>query len=125
AESGRLGVRAGLGLAVSGSAPLPAELHEAIRAGSGQVGLERYGMTETVMRVSNPHDGEGRPGTGGLPLPGVEVRLDPREGGTPEIQVRGPNVIGGYLDAPGATAAAYTSDGRFRTGDLGTISDDG
>jgi len=77
------------------------------------------------MLVSNPYDGERRPGTVGFPLPGVEVRLDPRDGGTTEIQVRGPNVIGGYLDDPGATAAAYTSDGWFRTGDLGTMSDDG
>ena len=53
------------------------------------------------------------------------MRLDPREGGTAEIQVRGPNVISGYLDNPGATAEAYTSDGWFRTGDLGTLSDDG
>jgi acyl-CoA synthetase (AMP-forming)/AMP-acid ligase II len=90
-----------LRLAVSGSAPLPAELHAAIRAGSGQAVLERYGMTETVMLVSNPYDGERRPGTVGFPLPGVSVRLQPREGGTAEIQVRGPNVITGYLDNPG------------------------
>jgi malonyl-CoA/methylmalonyl-CoA synthetase len=114
-----------LRLAVSGSAPLAAELHAAIRAGSGQVVLERYGMTETVMLVSNPYEGERRPGTVGFPLPGVSVRLEPREGGTAEIQVRGPNVITGYLDNPGATVEAYTSDGWFRTGDLGTVDDDG
>ena len=61
-------------------------------------------MTETVMLVSNPYDGERRPGTVGFPLPGVELRLAPREGGTAEIQVRGPNVIAGYLDDPAATA---------------------
>jgi malonyl-CoA/methylmalonyl-CoA synthetase len=115
----------GLRLAVSGSAPLPAELHEAIRVGSGQVVLERYGMTETIMLVSNPYEGERRAGTVGFPLPGVELRLAPRDGGTSEIQVRGPNVITRYLDNPMATAQAYTSDGWFRTGDLGTISDDG
>ncbi len=125
AESAHLSDLSGLRLAVSGSAPLPAELHEAIRAGSGQVVLERYGMTETVMLVSNPYEGERRPGTVGFPLPGVDVRLDPREGATAEIQVRGPNVIAGYLNDPAATAAAYTSDGWFRTGDLGTLSDDG
>lgn len=125
AESAHLADLAGLRLAVSGSAPLPAELHEAIRAGSGQAVLERYGMTETVMLVSNPYEGERRPGTVGFPLPGVDLRLDPREGGTAEIQVRGPNVIAGYLDDRAATAAAYTSDGWFRTGDLGTMSDDG
>jgi len=125
AESPCLGELAGLRLAVSGSAPLPAELHEAVREGSGQVVLERYGMTETVMLVSNPYDGDRRPGTVGFPLPGVEVRLAPREGGTAEIQVRGPNVIAGYLDNPTATAEAYTSDGWFRTGDLGSLDDDG
>jgi malonyl-CoA/methylmalonyl-CoA synthetase len=125
AESPHLGDLAPLRLAVSGSAPLPAELHEAIRAGSGQVVLERYGMTETVMLVSNPYEGERRPGTVGFPLPGVDLRLAPREGGTAEIQVRGPNVIRGYLDNPGATAEAYTADGWFRTGDLGTLDEDG
>jgi len=82
-------------------------------------------MTETVMQVSNPYEGERRPGTVGFPLPGVELRLAPAEGGTAEIQVRGPNVIAGYLDDPDADAAAYTSDGWFRTGDLGSLDPDG
>jgi len=125
AESPQLKDLAPLRLAVSGSAPLPPELHEAVHAGCGQVVLERYGMTETVMLVSNPYEGERRPGTVGFPLPGVGVRLEPREGGTAEIQVRGPNVIAGYLDNPGATAEAYTSDGWFRTGDLGSLDADG
>ena len=90
AESPNLPDLAALRLAVSGSAPLPAELHAAVREGCGQVVLERYGMTETVMLVSNPYDGERRPGTVGFPLPGVQVRLAPREGGTAEIEVRGP-----------------------------------
>ena len=115
----------GLRLAVSGSAPLAADLHEAVRAGSGQVVLERYGMTETVMLVSNPYVGERRPGTVGFPLPGVSLRLAPRDGGVDEIEVRGPNVISSYLDNPAATSAAFTADGWFRTGDLGTVSDDG
>ncbi len=121
ADAPELGTLRPLRLAVSGSAPLPAELFDAVRAGSGQTVLERYGMTETVMLVSNPYDGERRPGTVGLPLPGVELRLDPRAGGTAEIQVRGPNVIRGYLDDPAETARAYTSDGWFRTGDLGEL----
>ncbi len=125
AGSPHLGALRRLRLAVSGSAPLPADLHEAVRAGSGQVVLERYGMTETAMLVSNPYDGERRPGTVGFPLPGVQVRLADREGGTAEIQVRGPNVIAGYLDNPEATAEAFTTDGWFRTGDLGTLDDDG
>jgi len=114
-----------LRLAVSGSAPLPADLHAAIEADSGQRVLERYGMTETVMLTSNPYDGERRPGTVGFPLPGVSLRLSPRDGGVTEIEVTGPNVIAGYLDRPGADAAAFTPDGWFRTGDLGVLDDDG
>jgi malonyl-CoA/methylmalonyl-CoA synthetase len=125
AESPDLEALRALRLAVSGSAPLPAELFAAVREGSGQTVLERYGMTETVMLVSNPYDGERRPGTVGLPLPGVRLRLQPSEGGTAEIEVRGPNVIGGYLDNPAATAQAYTSDGWFRTGDLGELDEAG
>ncbi len=125
AESPQLAALGGLRLAVSGSAPLPAELHAALAAGSGQRVLERYGMTETGMLVSNPYDGERRPGTVGFPLPGVSVRLVPREGGTTEIEVRGPNVISGYLNRDAATTDAFTADGWFRTGDLGTLDDDG
>jgi malonyl-CoA/methylmalonyl-CoA synthetase len=125
ADSPELGELRRLRLAVSGSAPLPAELFDAVRAGSGQVVLERYGMTETIMLVSNPYDGQRRPGTVGFPLPGVEVRLSDREGGTAEIQVRGPNVIRGYLDSPAADAEAFTADGWFRTGDLGELDEAG
>src|SRR5690606_28178826 len=75
AEHGHLGDLAALRLCVSGSAPLAAELHAAVEAAAGQRIIERYGMTETVMNVSNPHDGDRRPGSVGLPLPGVEVRL--------------------------------------------------
>jgi malonyl-CoA/methylmalonyl-CoA synthetase len=114
-----------LRLAVSGSAPLPADLHEAVREASGQVVLERYGMSETVMLVSNPYEGERRAGTVGFALPGVSLRLAERERGTAEIQVRGPNVISGYLSDPAADAAAFTPDGWFRTGDLGTVDGDG
>jgi malonyl-CoA/methylmalonyl-CoA synthetase len=124
AASGRVGSLSALRLAVSGSAPLPAPLHAAIREGSGQAVLERYGMTETVMLVSNPYEGQRRPGTVGFPLPGVELRLAERPDGTAEIQVRGPNVIRGYLDDQG-TQEAFTSDGWFRTGDLATFDEDG
>lgn len=106
---------------VSGSAPLPADLHRDFEALTGQKVIERYGMTETCMLVSNPHDGERRPGTVGHPLPGVELRLDPD---SREVQVRGPNVFGGYLNRPDANADAF-ADGWFRTGDLGVLSDDG
>jgi Acyl-CoA synthetases (AMP-forming)/AMP-acid ligases II len=125
AESPYLAALSRLRLAVSGSAPLPADLHAAVHAGSGQMVLERYGMTETVLLVSNPYDGERRPGTVGFPMPGVELRLAPRDGGVTEIEVRGPNVISGYLDDPAATSQAFTADGWFRTGDLGTFDADG
>ncbi len=113
---------AGLRLCVSGSAPLPATLHEAIERVSGQRVLERYGMTETLMLASNPHSAERRPGSVGFPLPGVELRL---QGDPEEIQARGANVFSGYWDRPEANAAAFTEDGWFRTGDLGAIDVDG
>jgi malonyl-CoA/methylmalonyl-CoA synthetase len=111
----------GLRLIVSGSAPLPAELAGEIEAAAGQIPLERYGMSETVMLAGNPYDGERRPGTVGFPFPGVELRL--ADDG--EVQVRGPNIIEGYLDRPEATADAFTADGWFRSGDLGEFDPDG
>jgi malonyl-CoA/methylmalonyl-CoA synthetase len=119
-----------LRLAVSGSAPLPAEIHEKFRERYGSVILERYGMTETLMNISNPYDGERRPGTVGLPLPHVEVKiLDEEgrpvaEGTTGEVWVRGTNVCDGYWRRPDATAAAW-KDGWFRTGDIGSRAPDG
>jgi malonyl-CoA/methylmalonyl-CoA synthetase len=109
-----------LRLLVSGSAPLPAALATAIAESAGQIPLERYGMTETVMLTSNPYDGPRKPGTVGLPFPGVEVRL----GESGEVEVRGPNVIAGYYERPEANAEAFTQDGWFRTGDLGEFDDD-
>ena len=107
---------------MSGSAALPADQHAAIERACGQRILERYGMTETVMLVSNPVDGERRPGTVGLPLPGVDVRLT---GSPAQIEVRGPNVFAGYWQRPDANAEAFTADGWFRTGDLGELDEDG
>jgi malonyl-CoA/methylmalonyl-CoA synthetase len=114
-----------LRLCVSGSAPLPTDLHRVFEEASGQRILERYGMTETLMNSSNPYDGERRAGTVGLALPGVELRLDQEaDDGAGEILVRGPNVFGGYWERPEATAAAF--DGAwFRTGDLGRFDPDG
>ncbi len=122
AASDRLGELARLRLCVSGSAPLSPELWTAVAERGGQRILERYGMTETLMNVSNPYDGERRPGTVGLPLPGVDVRLDE---GTDEILLRGPNVMSGYWERPDATAEAFTADGWFRSGDVGRHDDDG
>ncbi|MBI1758070.1 MAG: AMP-binding protein [Actinobacteria bacterium] len=122
AGSARLGELAALRLAVSGSAPLPATLWSALQDGSGQRVLERYGMTETVMLTSNPYDGERRPGTVGLPLPGVSLRLAPDSG---VVEVRGPSVFSAYWQRPADTKGAFTGDGWFRTGDIGAVSEDG
>ncbi|SEC39251.1 acyl-CoA synthetase [Streptomyces sp. PAN_FS17] len=121
-------------LLVSGSAALPVHDHERITAATGQRVVERYGMTETLMNTSVRADGEARAGTVGVPLPGVELRLV-EEDGTPitsydgetvgEIQVRGPNLFTEYLNRPDATAAAFTADGWFRTGDMAVREADG
>jgi len=117
-------------LFVSGSAPLPAAVHDAFRERFGHTILERYGMSETLMLISNPYEGERRAGTVGFPLPGVSVRLAspdggaPREGQTTQVLVRGPNVFSGYWRNPEATANAF-DDGWFRTGDLAERSADG
>ena len=126
ASSARGGELAALRLCVSGSAPLDATTWREIERRSGQRVLERYGMTETLMNVSNPYEGERRPGTVGLPLPNVELRLaDVGDDSAGEIQVRGPNVFDGYWNRPEATADSFTADGWFRTGDIGTVAADG
>ena len=107
-------------LFVSGSAPLPAHVLEEFRALFGHTILERYGMTETIMNISNPYVGERRPGSVGLPLPGVSVRLSD----SGEILLRGPNVFAGYWKRDDATSEAFV-DGWFKTGDIATRSDDG
>lgn len=117
-------------LFVSGSAPLPARAFEAFRAKFGHAILERYGMTETLMTLGNPYDGERRAGTVGVPFPGVTARIvdergrDVADGEVGELLVRGPTVGAGYWRRPEATLAAF-SDGWFRTGDLATRSADG
>ncbi|MGW5974061.1 acyl-CoA synthetase [Streptomyces sp. NPDC055186] len=131
---------AGARLLVSGSAALPVHDHERIAAATGRRVVERYGMTETLMNTSVRADGEARPGTVGVPLPGVELRLveegaEDAQDGTPvtaydgetvgEIQVRGPNLFTEYLNRPDATAAAFTADGWFRTGDMAVRDADG
>ncbi len=122
ASTERVGEMAQLRLCVSGSAPLPAALHAELTARAGIHVLERYGMTETIMNVSNPYDGERRAGTVGFALPGVEVRLDESSG---EILLRGPNVFPGYWDREDATRDAFTVDGWFRSGDVGARDADG
>jgi malonyl-CoA/methylmalonyl-CoA synthetase len=107
-------------LFVSGSAPLPAHVMEEFRTLFGHTILERYGMTETIMNISNPYTGERRPGSVGLPLPGVSVRLSE----TGEVLLKGPNVFAGYWKRDDATRDAFV-DGWFKTGDIATRSDDG
>ncbi len=106
-------------LFVSGSAPLPAQVLEEFRAKFGHTILERYGMSENMMNISNPYIGERRPGSVGIPLPGVSVKLIDGE-----IYLKGPNVFAGYWRNTEATRASF-ADGYFRTGDLATRSDDG
>ena len=117
-------------LFVSGSAPLPAQVFEEFEALFGHRILERYGMSETIMNISNPYWGERRAGTIGFPLPGVSAKLmDPAlepvaQGETGEVYLKGPNIFAGYWGRPEATKDAFV-EGWFRTGDLGTISADG
>src|SRR5579872_571097 len=117
-------------LFVSGSAPLSAQTFEEFRTLFGHAILERYGMSETIMNLSNPYVGERRPGSVGFALPGVSVRLlDPEgkpaaEGQTGEIYLKGPNIFAGYWRREDATSAAFV-DGYFRTGDLAVRSPDG
>jgi malonyl-CoA/methylmalonyl-CoA synthetase len=119
-------------LFVSGSAPLSPQAFADFANLFGQQILERYGMTETVMNLTNPYDGERRPGTVGQAFPGQEARVvdvlnrEPVPDGTPgEIQVRGPHVFKGYWQRDDATAEAFDVEGWFNTGDLGWRSSDG
>ncbi|MFM2132392.1 MAG: acyl-CoA synthetase [Opitutales bacterium] len=114
-------------LMVSGSAALPATVFEKWAALTGQRLLERYGMTEIGMALSNPLRGERRPGAVGTPLPGVSVRLKQENGpvvtaeGEPgEIQVRGPGVFRCYWGREEATRETF-EDGWFRTGDMAVM----
>jgi malonyl-CoA/methylmalonyl-CoA synthetase len=123
----RADLRAKLGrlrLMISGSAALPVSLLAEFEALSGHVLLERYGMTEIGMALGNPLHGERRPGSVGVPFPGVEARIvdeaghalpDATQG---ELQIRGPNVFAGYFGRPEATRESFTADGFFRTGDV-------
>ncbi len=111
-------------LMVSGSAALPARVHEKWTELTTQKLLERYGMTEIGMAISNPYLGERRPGAVGQALPGVEIRLVSENGEivssenvSGEIQVRGANVFSEYWNRPQATVESF-QDGWFRTGDI-------
>jgi malonyl-CoA/methylmalonyl-CoA synthetase len=109
------GIGASARLFVSGSAPLPAQVLAAFSERFGHTILERYGMTEALMITTNPYDGERRPGTVGVPFPGVELRL---------VDDDDVALSSGYWRNHTATSASF-ADGWFRTGDLGVRSPDG
>jgi malonyl-CoA/methylmalonyl-CoA synthetase len=117
-------------LFVAGSAPLLIETFDAWRERTGHTILERYGMSETAMLTSNPYtpvQGVRRGGTVGFPLPGVRLRVRD-DAGAPcptdeigNIEVAGPNVFAGYWRMPEKTKEEFTTDGYFKTGDVGKI----
>lgn len=121
---------AALRLVTSGSAALPVAVGERWRSLSGRYPVERYGMTEIGIVLSNPLDGERRPGTVGKPLPNVTIRVvvdggvDAAPGEAGELWVRASTVFAGYDGNARATEDAL-SDGWFKTGDTVTVSDDG
>jgi acyl-CoA synthetase (AMP-forming)/AMP-acid ligase II len=112
---------------VSGSAALPVPTLERWEEITGQRLLERYGMTEIGMGLSNPLQGERRPGHVGTPLPGQQIRLVDDDGApvsdgvAGQIQVKGPAVFREYWRRPDATAEAFTEDGWFKTGDRAVV----
>ena len=126
-------------LFIAGSAPLLIETFNEWIARTGHTILERYGMSETVMLTSNPYaadprhanQSERRGGTVGFPLPGVSLRVQSDDGLTLRtgevggIQVKGPNVFSGYWQMPEKTREEFTSDGYFKTGDVGRVDQDG
>jgi malonyl-CoA/methylmalonyl-CoA synthetase len=121
-----------LRLYVSGSAPLSPQAFEQFERLFGERILERYGMTETIMNLTNPYDGERKPGTVGMAFPGQEARVVEVKSREPvpsyevgEIEVRGPHVFPGYYNQPEATRESFGEDGWFRTGDLGYVDEDG
>jgi malonyl-CoA/methylmalonyl-CoA synthetase len=122
---------ANMRLFISGSAPMLMETFAEFKKRTGHTILERYGMSETTMLVSNPYDGERIGGTTGLPLPGVSVRVV-KQGDAPcapeeigDIQVKGPNVFPGYWRMPEKTKEEFTADGYFKTGDVGKFGTNG
>lgn len=118
-------------LFTSGSAPMTEVVHAAFTERTGHHILERYGMTEGGMMISNPYEGDRVPGTVGFPLPGVHIRIrneagqlcGPNETGV--LEVSGPNMFAGYWRLPDRTEAEHRNDGFFITGDVGFADDEG
>ena len=126
-------------LFIAGSAPLLIETFKEWQTRTGHTILERYGMSETAMLTSNPYapdarygnQSERRGGTVGFPLPGVQLRVQDDAGQSLPvgevggIQVKGPNVFAGYWRMPEKTLEEFTTDGFFKTGDVGRVDSDG
>jgi len=118
-------------LFISGSAPLLEESSQQFLDRTGHMILERYGMTESAIITSNPYEKERKIGSVGLPIEGVEVRVTTEDGSVAKIddvggiEIKGPAVMKGYWNKPEKTAEEFTSDGWFKTGDLGRLDDEG
>lgn len=120
-------------LLVSGSAPLPVPVFETMRTLTGHSPIERYGMSETMITISARAGGKCRAGWVGRPIRGVETRLRddagnevPHDGeAIGQLQVCGATLFQGYLGQPDKTAAEFTEDGWFKTGDMAVIDADG
>jgi len=116
-------------LMVCGSAALPVTVMEKWKRISGHVLLERYGMTEMAMAISNPYRGERKAGYVGIPLPGVQIKLGNEQheevplGEPGEILVKGENVFSQYWRRPEATKETFNADGWFKTGDIAVVED--
>ena len=128
-------IKANLRVAASGGSALPVEIHKAFEARFGITILEGYGLSETSPVASFSKHGEpARPGSIGVPIPGVEMELIEPDSWKPvpwspdaigEVAIRGTNIMKGYYKRPDATAAAISPDGWFRSGDLGKRDADG
>ena len=125
------GLCAHMRLFTCGSAPLSAEVHREFEARTAHRIVERYGATEAMIISSNPMNGERRPGSVGLALPGLDMRITDKQdeplptGEIGMIQVRGPGLFSAYWQLPQQTQQEFTPDGYFRTGDLGCVDDTG
>lgn len=108
-------------LFISGSAPLLKPTFERFEEMTGHRIVERYGMSEALVIASNPVAGARLPGSVGFPIDGVDVRIASDE----VIELKGPSVLTGYWGRPELNSAEFTSDGYFRTGDLGSLDSDG
>jgi malonyl-CoA/methylmalonyl-CoA synthetase len=120
-EDERVGQLSSLRLCVSGSAPLPADLHKQLKDKGGVDVLERYGTTETMLTISNPYLGERRAGSVGFPLPGVEIQIEPE---SKEVLVRGQSVFKGYWSKQKETEDSF-ENGWFKTGDIAEVGNNG